>query len=117
MTSSHASRPGNDDEPSMSLFFPSSLKSMASEEIDGVPIWYEERGDAAGPALVALHGGILTFEGSFGAVLAWLQDGRRVIGVELQGHGHTPDTGRPLSIDRFADDVAELLDRLEIERA
>ncbi len=90
---------------------------MAYEEIDGVPIWYEEHGDGAGPALVALHGGIVTFEASFGDVLPWLQDGRRVIGVELQGHGHTPDTGRPMSIDRFADDVAELLDRLGIERA
>jgi pimeloyl-ACP methyl ester carboxylesterase len=90
---------------------------MAHEEIDGVPIWFEEHGDPDGPPLVALHGGILTFEGSFGAVLPWLAVGRRVIGVELQGHGHTPDTGRPMSIDRFADDVAELLDRVGIERA
>ena len=39
------------------------------EEIAGVPIWYEEHGDPVGPALVALHGGIVTFEGSFGDVL------------------------------------------------
>jgi len=90
---------------------------MACEEIDGVPIWYEDVGDPDGPPLVALHGGILTFGASFGAVLPWLQQGRRVIGVELQGHGHTPDTGRPMSINRFADDIAELLDRLGIERA
>ena len=90
---------------------------MPYEEIDGVPIWYEEHGDAEGPPVVALHGGILTFEGSFGGVLSWLEAGRRVIGVELQGHGHTPDTGRPMSIDRFADDVAELLDRLGVEQA
>ena len=85
-----------------------SLNGMAHEEIDGVPIWYEEHGDPDGPPLVALHGGILTFDGSFGDVLPWLTQGRRVIGVELQGHGHTPDTGRPMSIERFADDVAEL---------
>jgi hypothetical protein len=35
---------------------------MPSEEIDGVPIWYEEHGDSDGRPLVALHGGILTFE-------------------------------------------------------
>ena len=35
-----------------------------------------------------------------------------MIGVELQGHGHTPDTGRAMSIERFADDVAELIDRV-----
>ena len=85
---------------------------MAHELIDGVPIWYEERGDPGGPPLVALHGGIITFEGSFGDVLPWLTQGRRVVGVELQGHGHTPDTGRAMSIERFADDVAELIDRV-----
>src|SRR5436305_12252263 len=85
---------------------------MSHEEIDGVPVWYEEHGDRAGPPLVALHGGILTFRASFGDVLPWLAEGRRVIGVELQGHGHTPDTGRALSIERFADDVAELIDRV-----
>jgi pimeloyl-ACP methyl ester carboxylesterase len=86
--------------------------SVPSEAIDGVPIWYEEHGDPAAPTLVALHGGILTFPGSFGDVLPWLTESRRVIGVELQGHGHTPDTGRTMSIDRFADDVAELIDRV-----
>src|SRR4029079_5602328 len=85
---------------------------MPSEEIDGVPIWYEEHGDPSAPSLVALHGGIVTFAGSFGDVLPWLTEGRRVIGVELQGHAHTPDTGRAMSIDRFADDVAELIDRV-----
>jgi pimeloyl-ACP methyl ester carboxylesterase len=90
---------------------------MAYEDIDGVHLWYDERGDADGPPVVALHGGILTFEASFAAVLPWLATGRRVIGVELQGHGHTADSGRPMSIDRFADDVAELLVRLGIERA
>src|SRR4051812_3348158 len=85
---------------------------MPDEEIDGVPIWYEEHGDPAGPPLIALHGGILTFQRSFGSVLSWLAPGRRVIGVELQGHGHTPDTGRAMSFERFADDVADLIDRI-----
>src|SRR3954464_2008126 len=87
-------------------------RGMPTEQIDGVPIWYEECGDPSGPLLVALHGGIMTFERSFAAVLPWLADGRRVIGVELQGHGHTPDTGRAMSIERFGDDVAELIDRV-----
>jgi pimeloyl-ACP methyl ester carboxylesterase len=85
---------------------------MPTELIDGLPLWYEELGDPAGPPLVALHGGILTFHASFDDVLPWLTEGRRVIGVELQGHGHTPDTGRAMSIDRFADDVTELIDRV-----
>jgi pimeloyl-ACP methyl ester carboxylesterase len=90
---------------------------MPTADIDGLPLWYEEHGDPDGPPLVALHGGIMTFEGSFGDVLPWLGKGRRVIGVELQGHGHAPDTGRPISINQFADDVAALLDHLGIEQA
>ena len=85
---------------------------MPRVEIDGVPTWFEEQGDPDGPPLVAIHGGIMTFEGSFGDVLPWLAQGRRVIGIELQGHGHTPDTGRPMSIERFADDIAALVDRV-----
>lgn len=85
---------------------------MPQAVIDDVPIWYEEHGDPAGPPVVALHGGALTFRRTFGEVLGWLADGRRVIGVELQGHGHTPDTGRDMSIDRFADDVAALIDQV-----
>jgi len=85
---------------------------MAHEQIDGVPIWYEEHGEGTARPLVALHGGITTFGGSFGDVLPWLTEDRRVIGVELQGHGHTPDTGRAMSIERFGDDVAEVIDRV-----
>src|SRR4051812_7635378 len=87
-------------------------RGMSHELIDGVPVWYEEHGDRTGAPLVALHGGIMTFRASFRDVLPWLGEGRRVIGVELQGHGHTPDTGRAMSIERFADDVAELIDRV-----
>ena len=85
---------------------------MPYESIDDLPIWYEEHGDPDGPPLVVLHGGAVTFHGSFDDVLPWLTRDRRVIGVELQGHGHTPDTGRTMSIERFADDVAELVDRV-----
>jgi pimeloyl-ACP methyl ester carboxylesterase len=83
---------------------------MPHADIDGLPIWYEEHGDPDGPPLVALHGGIMTFERSFRDVLPWLAQDRRVIGVELQGHGHTPDNGRAMSIERFGDDVAEIID-------
>src|SRR3954464_15966483 len=85
---------------------------MPHEEIDGVPIWYEEHGAPDGPPPAALHGGIVTFEGSFGDVLPWLTQGRRVTAAELQGHGHTPDTGRAMSIERFADHVAEVAVRV-----
>src|SRR4029079_7477125 len=42
---------------------------------------------------------------------------RRVIAVELQGHGRTADIDRDLSSANLADDVAALLDHLQIPRA
>ncbi|HYO37168.1 MAG TPA: aldo/keto reductase [Geodermatophilus sp.] len=50
----------------------------------------------------------------FGAVLDRPATGRRVVAVELQGHGHTPDVDRPFSSDAFADDdVAALVHSLD----
>src|SRR5262249_21673357 len=41
----------------------------------------------------------------------------RVIGVEQQGHGGTPDIDRPLSYDRMADDTIALLRQIGVARA
>jgi hypothetical protein len=64
-----------------------------------------------GPPLVALHGGILTFRGSFGDVLP---GSPRAAGDRRRAPGPRPHTRhRPrMSIERFADDVAELIDRV-----
>jgi pimeloyl-ACP methyl ester carboxylesterase len=40
---------------------------------------------------------------------------RKVIAVELQGHGHTADVDRPLSYQQMAADAAALLETLGIE--
>jgi hypothetical protein len=64
-----------------------------------------------------LRGGVLTFHLSFDSLLPALTAERKVIGVELQGHGHTADGDRPFSIRQCAEDVIALLDQLGIERA
>ena len=46
---------------------------------------------------------------TFGPNLAALSEKRRVIAVELQGHGHTADIDRPLSFESMADDIAALI--------
>jgi len=73
-------------------------------------MYYETRGE--GEPLVLLHG-------AFGLAmdLPALAKNRRVIAVELQGHGHTADIDRPLSVEQMADDTAALLNELKIERA
>lgn len=41
----------------------------------------------------------------------------KVIAVEMQAHGHTADIDRPLSFQQDADDIAELLKQLNIDKA
>jgi pimeloyl-ACP methyl ester carboxylesterase len=75
-------------------------------------IYHEEHGPADGRPLLLLHGALSGIGTSFGAFLPLLAKSRRVIAVELQGHGHTPDIDRPLTVENFAADVVQLLDRL-----
>nr|BFE61231.1 alpha/beta hydrolase [Dactylosporangium thailandense] len=86
---------------------------MTYAEVNGVSLWYEEHG--SGEPLVLLHGGFWTIE-MFGAFLPALAQRRRVIAVELQGHGHTPVTERPLRYETCADDVAALISHLGLGR-
>jgi pimeloyl-ACP methyl ester carboxylesterase len=83
--------------------------------VDGLEMYYEVHG--AGRPLVLLHGALSTIETSFGAVLPLLAESRRIVAVEQQAHGHTPDIDRPLTYRQMAEDTAGLLRRLDIERA
>ncbi|MFJ8744740.1 alpha/beta fold hydrolase [Embleya sp. NPDC127516] len=84
--------------------------------VNGIEMYYESHG-TDGPPLVILHGGAQTIDLSFAALLPALAARRRVIAVEFQGHGHTADTDRDMSLELFSDDVVALLDRLGIARA
>lgn len=87
---------------------------MSYADVNGLSLRYEEHG--SGEPLILLHGGIGAGE-MFGAILPELSAGRRVITVDLQGHGGTADVDRPLRPELMADDIAGLLDRLGLERA
>lgn len=80
-------------------------------------IYHEDHGSAEGRPLVLIHGALSGIGTSFGAFLPLLAKTRRVIAVELQGHGRTPDIDRPFGFSAFAADVVELLDRLGVDRA
>jgi pimeloyl-ACP methyl ester carboxylesterase len=72
-------------------------------------VYYSENG--TGDPLVLLHGGIGSGE-MFAAVLPALAAQRRVIVVDLPGHGRSADPGGPFRPEAMADDVAELIERL-----
>jgi len=84
--------------------------------VNGLRMYYEIHG-AGGTPLVVLHGGLLTIDVTFGAMLPELAANRQVIAVELQGHGHTADIERDITLDNLAGDVVALLDDLGIELA
>jgi pimeloyl-ACP methyl ester carboxylesterase len=88
---------------------------MAYETVNGLQLYYETRG--SGPPLVLLHGGLMTIDLNFGPLLQPLAASRQVIAVELQGHGHTADTERAMTIDALASDVFALLDHLGVAKA
>src|ERR1700752_1612134 len=88
---------------------------MAYAPVNGLQLYYEIRGTAR--PLVLLHGGLLTIDLNFGPLLEPLAASRQVIAVEVQGHGHTGDPGRPMTIEALAGDVVALLDHLGIPRA
>jgi pimeloyl-ACP methyl ester carboxylesterase len=87
---------------------------MSYADINGLSMYYEEHGE--GDPLVLLHGGIAGGE-IFAGVAPRLAEGRRVIVPDLQGHGRTPEIDRPLRPETLADDVAELIAQLGLERA
>lgn len=82
-------------------------------DVNGQHIFYSVHG--SGKPLVLLHGGINP--DSFGSNLSELARNRQVFAVHLQGHGHTPDTDRPLRGEALADDVAALIGHLELGKA
>jgi pimeloyl-ACP methyl ester carboxylesterase len=82
-------------------------------DVNGIKLYYEAQG--TGKPLILLHGGLGAIE-MFGPNLPALASGRRVIAVDLQGHGRTADIDRPLSVALMADDVAALIRYLKLER-
>jgi pimeloyl-ACP methyl ester carboxylesterase len=82
--------------------------------VNGLDLYYEIRG--GGQPLILLPGGFMTIE-AMGEIVTQLAETRRVIGVELQGHGHTADIERPLRFELMADDIAALIRRLGLEQA
>ncbi len=82
--------------------------------VNGLKTYYEIHG--VGEPLILLHGGVVGIT-MFGPNLDALSQKRKVIAVELQGHGRTADIDRPLSYEAMADDIATLMKYLGIERA
>jgi pimeloyl-ACP methyl ester carboxylesterase len=93
------------------------MKPLASgyAPVNGIEVYYQVYGE--GTPLVLLHGAYMTIELNWGALIPELAKTRKVIAVELQGHGRTPFSDRKLSRATLAGDIAGVLDHLKIESA
>ena len=90
---------------------------MSYADVNGIHLYYEEHGAGPGQVpLVLLHGGLHGGE-MYGQILPLLAKDRRVIVVDLQAHGHTADTGRPIRYETLGDDIAALIGHLGLAQA
>src|SRR6188472_1581751 len=81
-------------------------------EVNGINLYYESHG--TGRPLVLLHGGLGSGE-MFGPVVPALAEHNQVILPDLQGHGRTADIDRPMDVRFMADDIAALIEHLELD--
>lgn len=92
---------------------PAALEKSGYVPVNGLRYYYEIHGE--GEPLLLLHGGLGSIS-MFGPVLPALAQSRRVIAVDLQGHGRTELGERPIRIPEIADDIATLLGALGVDR-
>ena len=83
--------------------------------VDGLKMYYEIHG--SGEPVVLLHGAFMAISGDWSDWVGELSKTRKVIAVEMQGHGRTADINRDITYENLADDVAGLLDYLKIPNA
>jgi pimeloyl-ACP methyl ester carboxylesterase len=106
------------------LFFCSLFHSYAQQTkpsssgyapVNGIKVYYEVHGE--GKPIILLHGSFYTIKMNWGGLIPELSKNRKVIAIEMQGHGHTPFSDRELSITTLASDVEKVMDYLKIDSA
>ena len=80
--------------------------------VNGLKMYYEVHG--SGDPVLLLHGAFMAISGDWKEWVGELSKTRKVIAVEMQGHGRTADIKRDFTYEDLSDDVAGLLDYLKI---
>jgi len=83
--------------------------------VNGIKVYYEVYGK--GRPIILLHGAFYTIEMNWASLIPELSKTRKVIAIEMQGHGHSPFSDRELSITTLASDVEKVMDYLKIDSA
>jgi pimeloyl-ACP methyl ester carboxylesterase len=75
--------------------------------VNGIKVYYEVYGQ--GMPIVLLHGSFYTIDMNWSQLIPELSKHRKVIAIEMQGHGHSPYSDRAMSITNFASDVEKVM--------
>ena len=115
----------------IAVFFCSSFHSYGQQTkpsnsgyapVNGIKVYYEvylPTGQAGGEGepIILLHGAFYTIEMNWRQIIPELSKTRKVIAIELQGHGHSPYSDRKLDIATLAKDVEGVMDYLKVDSA
>ena len=82
---------------------------------DGTSIYYKDWG--TGPTVTFSHGWPLSADAWDAQMLFLAQRGYRVIAHDRRGHGRSSQTWQGNNMDQYADDLAELLNHLNVKDA
>jgi len=93
-------------------FYYKTMVSSGYAPVNGLEMYYEIHGTGRAIPLVTIHPWL-----GLANVFPSLTRNRRLIAVELQGHGRTADIDRPMTFEQHADDIAALIRHLRIEQA
>jgi pimeloyl-ACP methyl ester carboxylesterase len=83
--------------------------------VNGIKVYYEVYGQ--GRPIVLLHGAFYTIDLNWSQLIPELSKTRKVVAIEMQGHGHSPYSDRKLSMTTLASDVEKVMDHLKIDSA
>src|SRR5467141_2771064 len=82
---------------------------------DGTTIFYKDWG--TGPTVIFSHGWPLNADAWDAQMLFLVQEGYRVIAHDRRGHGRSAQRGQGNDMDTYADDLAAVLDALDVKDA
>ncbi|MFH8135796.1 alpha/beta fold hydrolase [Pantoea osteomyelitidis] len=84
---------------------------------DATKIFYKDWGDKHAQPVIFSHGWPLSSDAWDGQMLFLWQQGYRVIAHDRRGHGRSDQPAHGNDMDTYADDLAALLDELDIKNA
>jgi non-heme chloroperoxidase len=84
---------------------------------DGTQIFYKDWGPRDAQPIVFHHGWPLSADDWDGQILFFLGKGYRVIAHDRRGHGRSSQTSEGNEMDTYAADVAELVEKLDLNDA